>query len=65
MNTTQLKSAVIDQTTPTLVDSFETKVLKYLSSIDAKLDDLNEKVEAIEVRLSDMDLDTGGGFEID
>lgn len=56
--TKSLASATITIPEPT----FEQKVLSRLDAIYERLDDLFDKVEALEVRVSDMDLDTGDGF---
>lgn len=62
------KSALIATTaiaTTVPVLSTEERIFAILERVETKLDDLYEKVEALEIRVADMDLDTGGGYEIE
>jgi hypothetical protein len=45
--------------------SFENQVLTKLAEILEKLEANSERLDAIDVRLSDLELDTGDGFERD
>ena len=47
------------------VQTFEEKVLAKLTEISDKLDTAGERLDSIDVRLCDLELDTGDGFERD
>lgn len=61
MKTTADYLQVVGQA-PTQISPFDTIITK-LTSIESKVDEILERIEALEVRVSDMDLDSGDGFE--
>jgi len=51
----------LTQVAPVTLDQIMAKLL----TIETRLANIEESLEAIDVRVSDISLDTGGGFEID
>lgn len=61
MNNASTQQQIAKPTEPT----FEQEVLQRLDAIIDRLDEQDTRLEAIELRISDIALDTGSGYEID